>query len=248
MQSSIITQGRCKKSSFSKETSHTLAYCLGIDISKDSLDVCLGVNAVTGRFKIVATRRFPNQATGFKNLTQWLGRKVKDTQSRLLCVMEATGVYYENLALYLDKEGFGLSVVLPSRAKLYLRSLGHKSKNDKMDSIGLSQMGFYYLLDRWKRPSDLSLALRQTTRFCESCQVTHTSLSNQLHALELSGYRRADLQEKIQRELDLLQTHIDQLKQEVEEMVKEDPEVYSKIQNITSIKGVGVIHCCCYTI
>jgi transposase len=59
-----------------------------------------------------------------------------------LCfTMEATGVYYENLAWHLHQQDRQVSVVLANLAKKYLQSLGYKSKNDKIDAKGLAQMG-----------------------------------------------------------------------------------------------------------
>jgi transposase len=50
------------------------------------------------------------------------------------------------IAWYLFNRDLDVSVVLPTKAKHYLRSLGNKSKNDKIDAArrtvrGLAQMG-----------------------------------------------------------------------------------------------------------
>ena len=55
--------------------------------------------------------------------------------------MESTGVYHEQIAWYLFQNDLAVSIVLPNKAKHYLKSLGHKSKNDKIDAKGLAQMG-----------------------------------------------------------------------------------------------------------
>ncbi len=67
--------------------------------------------------------------------------------------MEATRVHYKNRALYLDDHNFPVSIILPHRAKQYMCSRGYKSKNDKIDSIGLFQMGVEQQLELWNRPS-----------------------------------------------------------------------------------------------
>jgi len=38
--------------------------------------------------------------------------------------MEATGVYYEQCAMYLYKSGFAVIVVLPNKARKYLQAKG----------------------------------------------------------------------------------------------------------------------------
>jgi len=55
--------------------------------------------------------------------------------------VESTGVYHEQLAWYLFQNDLTVSVILPNKAKHYLKSIGNKSKKDKIDARGLSQMG-----------------------------------------------------------------------------------------------------------
>ncbi|MNE91000.1 Transposase [compost metagenome] len=55
--------------------------------------------------------------------------------------MEATGVYHEQLAWQLHLSGYRVCVLLPNKVKSYLRYLGHKSKNDKMDAEGMAKLG-----------------------------------------------------------------------------------------------------------
>lgn len=56
-------------------------------------------------------------------------------------VMESTGVYHESIAWFLVQKDLAVSVILPNKAKHYLKSIGNKSKNDKIDARGLAQMG-----------------------------------------------------------------------------------------------------------
>src|SRR5690349_72503 len=117
-----------------------IRYALGIDISMKSFQVCLSTLDTELSVKVVASRKFTNDPAGFKEFTEWIRKHCKQPGIPLAILMEATGVYYENCALYLLKAGHKVSVVLPNKAKRYLQSRGHKSKNDKIDARGLSQM------------------------------------------------------------------------------------------------------------
>jgi len=64
---------------------------LGIDIAKLKFNVCL-INP-SGKLK---HRVFPNTATGFEQLLEWLS---KQGIKRVHACMEATGTYGESLAL-----------------------------------------------------------------------------------------------------------------------------------------------------
>lgn len=56
-------------------------------------------------------------------------------------VMEATGIYHEQLATFLTDAGAKVSVVNPAQVKFYAQGLGVRSKNDKKDSVVLARYG-----------------------------------------------------------------------------------------------------------
>ncbi len=54
-----------------------LRYCVGLDISKDCLQVCLSVIDSTGRVTVKATTKVANKPAGFTNLMAWVARHRK---------------------------------------------------------------------------------------------------------------------------------------------------------------------------
>jgi transposase len=87
------------------------------------------------------SRQFPNRVPAFEVLEAWCAKHCKDESLPVRYLMESTGVYHEQIAWHLFRADRQTSVVLPNKAKHYLMSLGHKSKNDKIDARGLAQMG-----------------------------------------------------------------------------------------------------------
>lgn len=81
---------------------------LGIDISKKTFDVAL---LREEKFK---HKKFNNNASGFKDLSAWLGRF---DVGQLHACMEATSTYGEALAEHLFESGHQVSVVNPARIK-----------------------------------------------------------------------------------------------------------------------------------
>ena len=63
-----------------------------------------------------------------------------------------------------------MSVILPKKAKHYFKSLGLKSKNDKIDARGLAQMAAQQNLDTWKPISPQIQELRALTRYYNTLQ------------------------------------------------------------------------------
>src|SRR4051812_23632550 len=150
-----------------------LRYCVGIDVSKDTLQVCLSVIDTDQHVTVKATASFANQATGFQALLKWVARHLK--QALPVCyVMESTGVYHEQLAWYLYQQDQAVSILLPNKAKHYLMSLGHKSKNDQIDALGLARMGLEQQLPRWQPLSKKIYQLRLLTRQHQRLQELKT--------------------------------------------------------------------------
>ena len=66
-----------------------LPYCVGLDISKDTLQVCLSVIDQTGRVSIKATTKVVNKPAGFSALVNWVTRHRK-LDLPLTYLMEST--------------------------------------------------------------------------------------------------------------------------------------------------------------
>jgi transposase len=83
-----------------------MASFLGVDISKETFHAAL----LTDRGE--ANKLFPNTQKGFEQLIAWLKNRHADEAH--VC-MEATGAYWEALALYLHGLQCRVSVVNPAR-------------------------------------------------------------------------------------------------------------------------------------
>ncbi len=123
-----------------KNLPELLGQNVGVDVSKDTLDVVFSTMDLQQHIKVKGSRKFANTAAGFEQLLQWVESK-RDKTVELRMLMEATGIYYEQLAWFVYEEKYVLSVVLPTKAKRYMQATGQKSKNDRMDARGLAQMG-----------------------------------------------------------------------------------------------------------
>ena len=160
---------------------------VGIDVSKDTIDVSFSYLTADFRTVAVSTRKFSNTAKGFKQLQDWVNGK-KETDMSVHFTMEATGVYYEGLAYFLyEQEGYLVHVVLPNKAHKYAQSLGLKSSTDKIDARMLSQMGLERELWQWQPVSPSLLGLRQLTRERDALVRNKIDASNQLHAYSHQG-------------------------------------------------------------
>lgn len=78
-----------------------LKYSVGIDVSKKDFHCCLSAIDTEQCVKVKASHKFSNSKVGFKLFMDWLKRNLKDPIP-VFCVMEATGVYHEQLAWFLE--------------------------------------------------------------------------------------------------------------------------------------------------
>lgn len=220
--------------------SEIIKYALGADISKDELHVCLSALDSGQKVTVKGSRKFNNSTAGHRELTSWLSRKLKG-DAPLSIAVEATGVYHEELSLFLQEKGYRLSVVLPNRALHYMRSIGLKSKNDKTDSQGLAHMAARQDLEPWSPASRYYMELRQLTRYHQSLQESRTVTVNQLHALEHSGYTSREVVRQLKRSLKLVDDQIKKMVKAIDGHVASDPDVSRKVGQICRIKGLGVL-------
>src|SRR6476646_897503 len=96
--------------------------CFGIDVSKSDFDVTLGTYGLDQTVKFVESQKFKNDSKGFKLYMKWIEKwEMKDIP--VVHVMEATGVYHEKLACCLVDAFKNVTVVLPTRASAYAKSL-----------------------------------------------------------------------------------------------------------------------------
>jgi len=217
-----------------------IKYALGIDISMKSFHVCLSTMDVTQHVKVKASTSFTNNPTGFRALILWIQKHYKQTEIPLSIAMEATGVYYEQCALFLFKAGFNVSVVLPNKAKKYLQATGLKSKNDKIDAQGLARMAAEQALECWKPMNDFFYQLRDMTRHRQSLQELKTAVSNQLHAQEHSASITKIVGKQLKQQIAQIEKQITSINTAIEKHIKSNTEVAKKVENICAIKGVGL--------
>ena len=117
-------------------------------MSKASLQVVLMADTSKGR-KILGSHKFSNKQEGFEALLKWVKERAKVKEVH--AVMEATGIYHENIADYLYSLSIKLSVELPNKIKHYAKCLNLKTKTDSVDARTIAQYGLERRPPLWKQ-------------------------------------------------------------------------------------------------
>lgn len=218
-----------------------LRYCVGIDVSKDSLQVCVSVIDTNGKVTIKGSGKINNKTTAFDSFLAWVDKHCKDKNLPIRFVMESTGVYHEQLAWYLFQNDLTVSVVLPNKAKHYLKSVGNKSKNDKIDARGLSQMGLEQSLKLWEPLSKNIYQLRMLTRHYQTLQELKNQSENQRHSILHSRTIDKFTLKHLEKLIKVYDKQLDETKQAIAKLVEKDAILKAKIEQLCQIKGLALL-------
>lgn len=219
---------------------HYTKYSVGLDVSKDIIQAVLIAVNIELNVIIKASHTFRNKVEGFKELLQWVKKHCKQNIP-VHFTMEATGVYYESLAWHLHQHQCAVAVVLPNKAKSYMRSIGYKTKNDKIDAKGLAQLGAEQRLRIWKPLSPGIAELRSLTRQHESLATLRTASINQLHAFEHSLYASKEVTQQLKKMIRFYDRQLVLIGKIMEQTVKDDVLMKERFTNICRIKGISML-------
>lgn len=215
-----------------------LKQVLGVDVAQNELVVTLGRMYDDLSMELHANNVFKNNDPGIIALVKWVP-KLTIAEVNVRFVMEATGIYHQKLAYYLDEHGFEVSIVLPNKISNYMRTLQQKTINDKASSEAIARFGLERNLDRWKRPKEIYRQLQQLTRERDQLVAERSAAKNQLHAEEAEAYPNKNTVKRMKARIRFLNTQEKEIKQEIDSIVKSNQELKNEIDNICTIPGVG---------
>jgi transposase len=199
---------------------------LGIDVSKDTLDVALIAEGSTFH------KTIRNTSQGYQQLEKWL----EDHQAgKVHACLEATGQYGEAIAEYLYECGHQVSVVNPARIKRYGESKLHRNKTDKADAILIAEFCQKENPAPWQPLSPEIKHLRALIRRLEDQKANLQQEVNRLKSGEKDSWVVGDLQIHI----DYLQERIAATEKEIKEFINKTPGLKSQQKLLTTIPGIG---------
>ena len=214
---------------------------LGIDVAQKELVVCLGrMFDVDWALELYSHRTFPNTTKGFEALVLWV-KKLTVESIPVRYVMEATGVYHEALAYFLEGKGNEVSVVLPNKISNYFRTLDVKTITDKTASEAIARFGLERKLDNWQRPKEIFRELQQLTRERDQIVEDRTVSKNQLHAEETQAFPNKKSVARVKARIKLLNKQEVEIKIEIAALVEGEKEVAKSVALMCTIPGVGIL-------
>lgn len=215
-----------------------LKQVVGIDVAQKELVVTLGRMFEDLSIELYAYKVFKNTEKGFVGLTNWVKMLTKE-EVKVLYVMEATGVYHQKFAYYLDKNNFEIAVVLPNKISNYIRTLDIKTITDKTCSQAIARFGLERKLDLWKRPKSIYKNLQQLTRERDQIVAERVTAKNQLHAETSEAEPNEKSLKRIKARIRLLNTQEKEIKNDINVIIRSDENLRKEIDIICTLPGVG---------
>jgi len=211
---------------------------IGIDVSKESLEVKFKEKSTKG-IKIKGSSKFDNTSNGFNKLLEWCTKREK--VKNVIYVLEATGVYHEDVLYFLFDQGKKVSVELPQRIKYFAKSKGVKTKNDLIDSGTIADYGLERELKVWQPPGKEFKTLRDLSREHNTLTNSRSVAKNRLHAAIHSHDKNIRVIERLQSTIKFYSAQLSEIEKDIKTTVNADKELSGKIKKITTVKGVGVM-------
>ena len=195
---------------------------VGIDVSKDHLDVCL-----TSPPDIW---RVCNNSDGIGSLVECLGEIVP-----AVVVMEATGGYEAAVAAELADSGVGVAVVNPRQVRDFARSTGRLAKTDAIDAAVLAQFAQAVKPEPRTLPDRDHKQLRELVRRRRQILVMISSENNRLRfASDL-------VRPSIELHIGYLSDNRTDIDRQIDTFIQESEIWRIKDDLLSSVPGVGKV-------
>lgn len=196
---------------------------MGVDISKDHLDVCLHPAGVA--------KRFTNDARGFGALIGWL---LPHVPTRI--VFEATGAYHRAFERALGEQGLPMVKVNPCQARRFAEATGKRAKTDKVDASMLARYGA--LLEPPIRPMTNAVLdqMKELRTAREALVKDRVAAQNRGKNLVIGLLKRLNTQR-----LEQIDAQIAAIDAELARLVKEDSDLQNRFDSLVSIPGIGTV-------
>lgn len=217
-----------------------LKQSVGIDIAAENFSACIASIDYEQNIKYSQVKTFSNSLKGFKALNKWVKQNI-DPVFPVYYLMEATGVYYENLAYYLKERNERVSVLLPTKITYYGKVVDSRSKTDLIDAKLISTYGVERKLEPWNPTSHLIREIKQLSREREQLIKERTRLKNQLHSTEASYDPLKTTLKRLKKHLGFLDKQILAIDSEMQALLKTDAELEEKVKKVITIPGVGLL-------
>ena len=215
-------------------------HTLGIDIAKAKFDVALHrtsaapIDPKLNKYHLKdKTAQFTNDEPGFEQLLAWLD-KHQVGLGWLHIAMEATGIYYEQLAVFLCGKGAHVSVVNPALISAFAKASLSRIKTDKADAKLITAFCDALRPALWVAPAPQVRHLRELTRRLVDLKDLHQQEKNRLEQARTTYA-------SITAVIDVLDAQMKQVSQAIKAHIDQHPGLRGQAALLDTIPGLGSV-------
>ena len=200
----------------------TIAQTVGVDISKDMLDVHLHPDNMA--------RRFTNNSKGFTALIDWLAQQNRAQR----IIFEPTGAYHHAFERRLGQNGMPMIKVNPLQARRFAEAIGSRAKTDAVDAAMLARFGALGELQPRPILSQSLDDLKELLVARRALIKDRTAATNRDHVVRAPLLKRlaSQRQRQIERQLDAIDAAM-------RDLCQVDPDLKARLAILVSIPGIG---------
>jgi transposase len=198
---------------------------VGIDVAAKTLA------PVAERLRLAAS--YDNTPAGRRVLLRALGRSKRPVR----VVLEATGIYFLDLACELAAAGIEVMVVNPKAAHHFAEAILQRRKSDPVDAAMLCEYGRRMDFRPWTPPAPERFALRALAREMQALTKATAAAKNRLHAVGATRLAPAVLRRAIEREIAQNEALVDELLAAARALIAADGELDRLFRRLDSVPG-----------
>ena len=214
-------------------------FWIGVDLAKDTFQAASAPIAMsTAAWRRLTQSAFDNTPQGHRQFARWVAQQQRD--GAIICrgiAVEATGGHSRRFAEALAALKQNLpapSILNPSFVKSFGRSLGQRTKNDKVDAAVLALYGAVHQPAPAAPLSPAQQSLRELDRLRQRLVEQHTACQNsRREAREPLALKLMDQQ------LKLLAQQILRLEKEMDRTIDDDPQLRPQRELLDTVPGIG---------
>lgn len=217
----------------------TLDFIMGIDVSKKTFDIAVGVNAPNAS---VNTACFANNLNGYDKLTKWLESQNLDYNKVLIC-LENTGIYHRLLVQFLQSKKAYVWVESPVQIKW---SGGvQRGKSDVIDAERIMNYA-YRNQDKAKAYVAKDKSLQQVSDYLsvrERLQDCIHTLKQPIKELKSVGLlaESKTVEKACKKSLESLKAELKSVDEKILSVIEKDQSLRQMYQLAKSVKCVGFV-------
>jgi transposase len=195
---------------------------VGIDVSKESLEVALRPSG--------KQQRFSNDDEGVARLVQFLRG-----EAPALIVLEATGKFELRIARALAVAGLLFNIINPRQARAFAKATGILAKTDRIDALVLAR--FAEVL----QPEARSLKPEETEALCDLVTRRRQVVEMITAEKNRQGTASKRVRRDIQAHIRWLEKRLEDLNDEIDDLIRQSPLWREKEKLLQSVSGVGPV-------